>query len=60
MKTLRRIPDVIWQKYRKALEGQGILESQFTHFDRWIKLFRDFRKGTPSVRGFGVPASRSG
>jgi integron integrase len=47
MKTLRRIPDVVWQKYRKALENQGILESQFAHFERWIQQFRDFRKGAP-------------
>jgi integron integrase len=47
MKTLRRIPDVVWQKYRKTLESQGILESQIAHFERWIQQFRDFRKGQP-------------
>ena len=47
MKVLKRIPDVVWRKYREALERQGIPESQFAHYERWVLHFRAFRKGVP-------------
>ena len=41
MKTLRRIPDIVWQKYRKTLEIQGklgeytVFPNKPSRFDVW-------------------------